>query len=99
VLITFKTKAYANITMFGDVGKKMLQMMGFGDMVPGAINADDVPRALQNLRAALAAVPEQVEPAGEADDDQPAVSLNTRAMPLIELLQAAITDETYVRWE
>ena len=99
MLITFKTRAYANITMFGDVGKKMLQMMGFGDMVPGAINADDVPRALQNLRAALAAVPEQVEPAGEADDDQPAVSLNTRAMPLIELLQAAITDETYVRWE
>ena len=99
MLITFKTRAYANITMFGDVGKKMLQMMGFGDTVPGAINADDVPQALQNLRAALAAVPEQVEPAGEADDDQPAVSLNTRAMPLIELLQAAITDETYVRWE
>ena len=99
MLITFKTIAYANITMFGDVGKKMLQMMAFGDTVPGAINAEDVPRALQNLNAALAAMPEQVESAGEADEDQPAVSLSTRAVPLIELLQAAIADETYVRWE
>ena len=99
MLITFKTSAYANITMFGDVGKKMLQMMAFGDTVPGAINAEDVPRALQNLNAALAAMPEQVESAGEADEDQPAVSLSTRAVPLIELLQAAIADETYVRWE
>ena len=99
MLITFKTSAYASITMFGDVGKQMLRMMAFGDGVPGAINADDVPQALKNLQTALAAMPEQVEPAGEADDDQPAVSLNTRAVPLIELLQAAIADETYVRWE
>ena len=99
MLLTFKSSSYANITMFGDVGKKMLQMMAFGDTVPGAIRAEDVPRALQNLRQALAALPEQVEPAGEADDDQPAVSLAARAVPLIELLQAAIDDETYVRWE
>ena len=99
MLITFKTEAYANITMFGDVGLKMLDMMAFGNAVPGAINAEDVPRALNNLHAALAKMPEQVEPAGDADDDQPAVSLHTRALPLIELLQAAIADETYVRWE
>ncbi len=99
MLITFKTKAYANITMFGDVGRKMLEMMGFGDSVPGAIRAEDVPRALANLRAGLAQLPEQVEPAGDADDDQPAVSLHTRAVPLIELLEAAIADETYVSWE
>ncbi|TNF88040.1 MAG: DUF1840 domain-containing protein [Gammaproteobacteria bacterium] len=99
MLITFKTEAYANITMFGDIGTKMLDMMAFGKAVPGAINAEDVPRALENLQAALAKLPEQVEPAGDAGDDQPAVSLHTRALPLIELLQAAIVDETYVRWE
>ena len=99
MLITFKTTAYANITMFGDVGRKMLGMMGFGDSVPGAIRAEDVPRALANLRAGLAQLPEQAEPAGDADDDQPAVSLHTRAVPLIELLEAAIADETYVSWK
>jgi len=99
MLITFKTSAYANITMLGDIGLKMLEMMAFGSSVPGAINAEDVPSALKNLQSALDKLPTQVEPAGEADDDQPAVSVHTRAVPLIELLQAAVADETYVRWE
>jgi hypothetical protein len=99
MLITFKTSAYANITMFGDVGLKMLQMMNFGAAVPGAINAEDVPQALGNLEMALDKMPEQVESAGDGDDDQPAVSLHTRAVPLLQLLQAAVEEEAYVRWE
>jgi hypothetical protein len=99
MLITFKSSAYANITMLGDIGCKMLEMMAFGSSVPGAINAEDVPTALENLKLALDKLPTQVEPAGEADDDQPAVSVHTRAIPLVELLQAAVADETYVRWE
>jgi hypothetical protein len=99
MLITFKSSAYANITMFGDVGLKLLEMMGFGTAVPGAINAEDVPRALDNLKMALEKMPQQVEAAGDADDDQPAVSLHTRAVPLVQLLQAAVEEETYVRWD
>ncbi len=99
MLVTFKTSAYANITMFGDVGLKMLEMIAFGTAVPGAINAEDVPEALDNLKLALEKMPEQVEAAGDADDDQPAVSLHTRAVPLVELLQAAAAEETHVRWE
>jgi hypothetical protein len=99
MLITFKTSAYANITMFGDVGLKMLEMIAFGTSIPGAINAEDVPQALDNLKTALEKMPEQVEAAGDADDDQPAVSLHTRAVPLVQLLQAAVEDEAYVRWE
>ncbi len=99
MLITFKTKSYANIIMFGDVGTKMLEMMGFGVSVPGAIIVEDVAQALDNLRRGLESVVEIVEPAGDAGDDQPAVSLHTRALPLIELLQSAIDDENHVRWE
>jgi len=99
MLVTFKTSAYANITMLGDIGLKMLEMMAFGSSVPGAINAEDVPSALKNLQSALDKLPPQVEPAGDADDDQPAVSVHTRAVPLVELLQAAVADEAYVRWE
>ncbi len=99
MLVTFKTEAYANITMFGDVGTKMLKMMGFGGPVPGAINAEDLPAALENLESALSAMPEQVQPAGDADEDQSAVSLHARALPLIELLRAAIVAETHLRWE
>lgn len=99
MLITFKTKAYANITMFGDVGLGLLELMGFGSSIPGAIDSGDVPAALANLKTALDKMPQQVEPAGDAEEDQPAVSLHTRALPLIELLQAAIAEEAYVRWE
>ena len=99
MLITFKTRAYANITMFGDVGRKMLQMMAFGVSVPGAINAEDVPRALTNLEAALTKIPQQEEPVEEAGDEPPAGGLHTRAVPLLELLQSAIDEETYVSWE
>ena len=98
-MITFKTKAYADIPMLGDVARKFLEMMGFGVDVPGAVVAEDVPVALENLRRALARLPEQVEPAGDADDDQPRVSLRTRAYPLFELLQAAAAAGEHVRWE
>ena len=99
MLITFKTKSHANISMFGDVGTKMLEMMDYGVTVPGAILAADVPQALSNLKLRLESVMELTRPAGDAGDDQPAVSLHTRAVPLIELLQSAIDDDNIVRWE
>jgi hypothetical protein len=99
MLITFKTNAYANITMFGDVGLKMLEMMNFGKALPGAITAEDVPQALINLQQGLEKLPQQTEAAGAEDDDQPSTSLHTRALPLLELLKAATVDNSLVRWE
>ena len=98
MLITFRSKAHASITMFGDVGQRLLGMMEFGSSVPGAIISEDVPTALANLRAALAKVPEQEE-VDDSDDDQPPVSLQTRALPLLDLLQAAVDDAEYVSWD
>ena len=99
MLITFKTSAYANITMFGDVGLNFLEMMGFGKAVPGAISADDVPRALQNLENRLSKIPQQLQAAGAEEADEPTTSLHTRAVPLLELLSAAVADQTLVRWD
>jgi len=99
MLITFKTKAYADITMFGDVGKQLLKMMGMSGTVPGALKPEDLPAALENLETALARIPRKVEPAGDDDDDQPRVGLHTRAGPLLDLLRAAIAADKHVRWE
>ena len=99
MLVTFKSRSYANITMFGDDALKLLEAMGFGSAVPGAIAAEDVPRALENLQRVLAELPEPVEPAGDADEDRPAVSLHTRAVPLLELLEAAVEENTYISWD
>jgi hypothetical protein len=103
MLIKFKSDAYADIAMFGDIARRLLKMMGHSGTVPGAILADDVPAALERLRRGIESSPaENTElPADmQAEDlaDQP-VSLGNRALPLIELLTAARTKRRDVMWE
>jgi hypothetical protein len=99
MLITFKTSAYSNIIMFGDIGLELLEMMGFGKPVPGAIGAADVSLALENLQRGLDALPQQQQPVDGDSDDPSAINLQTRAVPLLEMLRAAMDDEKAVRWE
>lgn len=103
MLITFHTDAYADITMFGEVGSKMLELMGHSGTVPGAIKAPDVPAALARLTAAV--TEQGDEPLGQAPDEddpqaakQPVVSLRQRAFPLLELLKAAAENDSDVTW-
>ncbi len=95
--ITFKSKSGASILMLDAIGQQMLEMLNFGDRVPGAIVAEDLPKALDNLVTALDALPPP-DPELE-DEDNPKVSLKTRALPLIQLIEASITDDEHLRWE
>lgn len=98
MLVTFTTKAYADITMFGDVALAMLKMMGHSATVPGAILAADVPMALSRLTAAIDA--EKSSPLlADKDADEPVVSMAHRALPLINLLDAAAKAESNVMWK
>ncbi len=99
MLVTFRSKAYANITMFGDVAVRLLKMMGHSGTVPGALMPEDIPAALGKLKATLAQAepPDTAPPKG--DEDEPAVSLSHRAMPLMELMEAALKDEVPVMWD
>jgi hypothetical protein len=102
VLVTFRTKAYANITMFGDVAKQLLELMGHSGTVPSAIRAEDVPAALARLEAAIKQrgagdLPEGDR--GREDYDAPRkVTLSQRAVPLLELLRAAAAEKADVMW-
>jgi Domain of unknown function (DUF1840) len=98
MLVTFTTKAYADITMFGDIALAMLKMMGHSATVPGAIVAEDVPAALSRLTAAIEAE-KASQPVGDKDADEPPVSMANRALPLIDLLAAAAKANTYVMWK
>jgi hypothetical protein len=101
VLVTFRTKAHANITMFGDVAVALLRLAGMSGTVPTAILARDIPDVLSKLESSLAerrALPETPDvsagggardTASDDPDAQPAVPLGNRAFPLIELLRAA----------
>jgi hypothetical protein len=103
MLVTFRTKAYSNITLFGDVAVRLLKLMGHSGTVPSALKAEDVPAALQRLRAAIAkqkTAPTDSDPGQDRDDDaEPVVALAHRALPLMELLQAAAAQNSDVMWD
>jgi len=99
MLVTFTTEAYADITMFGDVAKQMLKMMGNSGNIPGAMLAEDIPAAVERLQVAIQnndALDEQIN---DTDDDEPKVSLSTRAVPLIELMKSAAEQGKSVIWD
>lgn len=88
--------------MFGDVAKSLLKLMGHSTHVPGAIRAEDVPKALLQLKHALKADPSTIDKPNnrESDDtEDEVVSLKMRAFPLIELLEAAAASNSDVMWD
>jgi len=104
MLVTFHTKAYANITMFGDVAKQLLELLGHSGTIPSAIKAEDVPAALARLEVGLGqhrAAEAADAPEGDRDqDDVPhKVTLAQRAGPLLELLRAAAAKKADVMWD
>ena len=104
MLVTFETKAHANITMFGEVAVALLKLMGHSGAVPSALLAEDVPAALERLRTAVsenADVPLDPPSTGKGDKDngeERHVSLGHRALPLIQLLEAAAAAKENVMW-
>jgi len=97
MIVTFTTKTYPDITMFGNIALTLLKMMGHSTRVPGAILAADVPKALRRLKTAIEDLD---EPPPEDDEEEgPVVSLAHRALPLIELLEAAVAADANVMWK
>lgn len=97
MLVTFHTKVYADITMFGDIAVRLLKMMGLSGTVPSALMPEDIPAALAKLQAALRKQEVDIPPKNM--EDEPPVSLLHRARPLIELLKAAQAASAEVIWD
>lgn len=100
MLITFHSKAWSSITLFGDVALALLKMMRHSGTVPGALLAADVPSALAHLQQALdaASFPTPQSAGADADDPDAPVALRVRAYPLIQLLSEAARQECDVMW-
>jgi Domain of unknown function (DUF1840) len=110
MLITFRSNAAGPIMMFGEVGTALLKMMGQSGVVPGAITGADVPRALAQLKAAVAAEKAKPAPDGAAKEEDDLgdsssgriarpVGIATRAVPLLDLLERAAKANADVLWE
>lgn len=102
MLVTFRTKAHADITMFGNVAVDLLKLAGMTGTVPTAILADDIPSVIARLEAGLAqrnaTIPDDAavkaaggvrDPSKYDSDAEPAVPLGNRALPLLALLRDA----------
>jgi len=100
VLVRFHSEA-GSVLMFGEVATAVLKMMGQSGVVPGALQAADVPAALERLKRAAAAAPRDQagQEAQPEENAQPGVSLRQRAYPLIELLARTAAKEVAVVWE
>lgn len=110
MLVTFKSASHGDITMFGNVAKSLLRMMGLSGDVPGAIMAEDVAAVREKLTVNLQAAENPSSPASKTDteesksgsndsDAEPPVSLSTRAIPLLAMLRSAADSQDNVMWE
>jgi len=108
MIVTFRSKAHADIMMFGDIAVNLLKLMGHSGTVPGALLAEEVPTALDHLRKAIAAhkavahkatVDGESDSAQDDDSGERTVNLTHRALPLIELLEASVTAKCDVMWD
>ena len=105
MLIRFKSPAHHEVLMFGHVAEQLLALMGMSGRIPGAVTGEDVAVARERLLAGLAQAVPPPEPDGGPDDDteaarrEPPVPLRTRAVPLLQLLEAAMRRESHVMWE
>jgi hypothetical protein len=100
MLITFRSKAAGNITMFGNVAMTLLKMTGHSGTVPGAFSESDIPHALASLRTILDTAACDAEADVATDDSSTKrVSLKQRAYPLIQMLVAASAHGGSVTWD
>jgi hypothetical protein len=105
-MIVFRSDAAADIMMFDDVGKRMLEIMGREFSTRGIFTVEQLPDAIARLRAAIAE--DRAAHAGEYDrpelEEVPGgprrayVGLAPRAVPLAELLEYSLKAEKPVLW-
>ena len=109
MIITFRSPASGDVIMFGDVAKRMLEIMGKDPAAAeGIITGEQLADTLARLKAAVEA--ERVRLKGLQDEDlptsepvqgggsRPYVSLVQRAAPLVELLEWSLKKQKPVIW-
>jgi hypothetical protein len=108
-LVVFRSKAAAEIYMFAETARRLLNIVGKAESDRGVIRADEVSEALDRLTAAVEqekagliderARRELDERTGDAHGErvQP-ITLGQRAFPLIGMLRAAQKKRVDVTW-
>ena len=100
MIVTFKTRSHPRITYDGEVALRLLNLMGQDATVPGVMTPAELSDARNRLLTAID-IKEMLEdePAADSDDDEAPIGLKQRALPLLQLLEAAEVDEAHVTWK
>jgi len=107
MIITFRSAASGDVIMFGDVAKRMMELMGKNVTGQGIVTIEQLPDALARLSAAVTADKasrvdnnddEPDQQSGSGRNAGPAISLTQRATPLIELLEWSLKKKKPVTW-
>ena len=108
MLVTFSSKAGADILMLAQHAKPILTIVGKIDdkalLSRGAFMPEHLPEAISRLEQAIAAEPKQsLEDDQETDQPKDALSmpvgLRQRSFPLLDLLKKAQAQNVPVMWE
>lgn len=107
MLITFTSKVHPDVVMFGDIATVLLRAMGQSEQPPGILRGDEIRLAADRLRAYVDHAPaenaaDEEENTGKSDEERRErrnrVGLRTRALPLLDLLDASYRREADVIW-
>jgi len=105
MLVTFSCKVREDIVMFGNVGMRLLEMMGYSGKSSGEIFENDIPVVRERLQKALAreTMTDDKRSDDEDSDDSTSqksiVSLKQRAFPLLDMLDSAEKEKCMVSWK
>jgi len=105
MLITFKSDADGDIIMFGEVGQRMLTVLGKDAQDPrGIVTQEQLPAAIAALQGAMEEdkARSRKDTRASADNEMALarpIGLATRALPLLNMLQHALRDKVVVTWE
>ncbi len=107
MLITFTSKAYPDVVMFGDVATRLLHAMGQREQPPGILRGEEIKVAAERLRAYLNATSKDSTTEDEGKDkpddkrkeqQRNRVGLRTRALPLLDMMDVSYNKDVDVIW-
>ncbi len=101
----FKSRETGELVMLEPHGKRILQILGKDPSGPGVVLPDQMPTAVEALRAAAVEeeasrkrLKDEAQARGEPAPDFDPVSLRMRSAPFIEMLQRAEKAGVEVVW-
>lgn len=108
MLYIFKSRASADVIMFGPDAKRLLEIIGKDPDAKGIVTVEQLPQAIASLeqaaeadRAQVRALRNHLESSNDHEGiaaEKTTVHLSQRAMPLIAMMKESLREETPVVW-